>query len=353
MKLALEKTYRMEAYYYEQLNKSEQKIYQAIKKGLESMQQSFLVPQEEMVVLSDVFYKVRLDCPKLFFASNFKYSYYEDSTYVKMKPTYLFEKNKIIEHEKAINSRIEKLIRPMKEKTDLEKEQFIHDFICEHVTYDKLKKQYSHEIIGPLTQGVGVCEGIAKTVKVLCDQLYIPCIVVISNNNPEKNIKYRHAWNILKIDNTWYHLDVTFDNSLGKDNLRYDYFNLDDAHIFLDHEPLIYEVHACKNGENFYYKEKKLSFTKQQEVEKRIKQAVKKGKEFTFHWRGGYFTKAIMEEFLAIITNSAKEKKRHVQVSINPTQAIMHMKFKEELAQDMVQMQDAYEEENEAVSGES
>ncbi|WP_412693988.1 hypothetical protein [Clostridium sp. AF21-20LB] len=42
--------------------------------------------------------------------------------------------------------------------TELEKERYIHDFICEHVHYDKLKKPYSHEIIGPLGQGVGVCE---------------------------------------------------------------------------------------------------------------------------------------------------------------------------------------------------
>ena len=65
--------------------------------------------------------------------------------------------------------------------------------------YDKLKKPYSHEIIGPLGHGVGVCEGIAKSVKVLCDALGIWCIIVISEANPEKKIKYRHAWNIVKI----------------------------------------------------------------------------------------------------------------------------------------------------------
>lgn len=31
--------------------------------------------------------------------------------------------------------------------TALEKEQYIHDFLCENVRYDKLKKPYSHEII--------------------------------------------------------------------------------------------------------------------------------------------------------------------------------------------------------------
>lgn len=34
----------------------------------------------------------------------------------------------------------------------------------------------------------------------------------------------------------YYHLDTTFDNTLGKsdkvEDIRYDYFNLDDGHIF-------------------------------------------------------------------------------------------------------------------------
>lgn len=85
--------------------------------------------------------------------------------------------------------------------------------------------------------------GIAKSVKVLCDALGIWCMVAICGNNPEKGIKYRHTWNIVKIGGQFYHLDVTFDNTLGKHSLagqelRYDYFNLEDKKIFRDHEPL-------------------------------------------------------------------------------------------------------------------
>lgn len=98
------------------------------------------------------------------------------------------------------------------------KEKYIHDFICENITYDKLKKPYSHEIIGPLGQGVGVCEGIAKSVKVLCDALGVWCVIAICGNNPEKGIKYRHTWNIVRIGGQYYHLDATFDNTLG--NIR-------------------------------------------------------------------------------------------------------------------------------------
>ena len=51
--------------------------------------------------------------------------------------------------------------------------------------------------------------------KVLCDALGIWCMIAVCGNNPEKGIKYRHTWNIVKIDGQYYHLDVTFDNTLG------------------------------------------------------------------------------------------------------------------------------------------
>ena len=125
--------------------------------------------------------------------------------------------------------------------SEWDKEKYVHDFICENIRYDKLKKPYSHEIIGPLGHGVGVCEGIAKSVKVLCDALGVWCIIAICGNNPEKGIKYRHTWNIVRINGQYYHLDATFDNTLGKNedgltSIRYDYFNLDDKNIFRDHE---------------------------------------------------------------------------------------------------------------------
>lgn len=338
----------MEPYYYSQMNKQQKRIYQVIKSSLEAFSQSFDVQRINGTELNDIFYKLRLDCPQIFYASTFQYSFYEDSTLVKIKPIYLFEKNKIRDHQMALNARVEKLARVVKDKNDWEKEQYIHDFICENVTYDKLKKQYSHEILGPLGQGVGVCEGIAKSVKILCDQLSIPCIIAISENNPLKHIKYRHAWNVIQINGAWYHLDATFDNSLGKTEVRYDYFNLDDKSIFKDHEPVIYKVPSCSDGDCFYYREKKLSFTKQEDVAKRCRQAIKKGKVLTFHWRGGYFTKAVMEELLQIIAEAAKEKDRHSQVSINWQQAVIRIKFFQEQVKDSVKIEDAYNEENDA-----
>jgi len=189
----------MEPFYYNHMNKNQQAAYRAMQQGLTNLSDEFQIPRLEGKDLSNVFFELRLDHPEIFWASGFKYKYYPDSPNLILIPEYLFDKGKIREHQKAMGARVEKLARPAMKLTELEKERYIHDFICEHVHYDKLKKPYSHEIIGPLGQGVGVCEGIAKSVKILCDTLGIWCMIALCGNNPEKGIKYRHTWNIVKI----------------------------------------------------------------------------------------------------------------------------------------------------------
>ena len=338
----------MEQYYYNTLTKPQQNSYNAIKAGLQSLAPSFPVPLLENRELSDVFMKVRLDHPQLFYAGTFKYRYYPDSGNAEMVPEYLFEKGKIKDHQKALQARVEKLARPMMKATDMEKLLYVHDFICQNVHYDKLKKQYSHEIIGPLGHGVGVCEGIAKSVKILCDTLNIWCVIALSENNPEKGVKYRHAWNIVKVDKKYYHLDCTFDNSLGNpEEIRYDYFLLPDKQIFRDHERLVWKMPSCEDGERFYYKEKKLSFTKMEDVQKRSAQAVKKGKTLLFHWRGGYMTREIVQEFLQIFKEEAAKKDKHARVFLNWAQAVVKVQFIEQVPVEELTMEEVNEGEKE------
>ena len=322
----------MEPYYYNHMNKQQQAVYHAMKTGIQSLAPSFPCLRMEGKELTDVFLKLRLDCPEIFFVSGFHFRYYPDSANVELSPEYLFDKNKIKDHQKAMKARVEKLVRPAVTMAELEKEQYVHDFICQNVRYDKLKKSYSHEILGPLGQGVGVCEGIAKTVKILCDQLGIWCIVVISEANPEKNIKYRHAWNIVKIGGAYYHLDATFDNTLSHMGpVRYDYFNLDDGKVFRDHEPVIWKVPACTVSDGFYYRVKKLSFTKMEEVEKRALQAAKKGKELIFHWRGGALNRETAAQMLKAFKEAGEKKGKYPRAAINWPQAVLLVEYLSEL----------------------
>ena len=303
----------MEQYYYNHMNKAQQAAYHSILSGVKNLADEFQIPALEGEELYNVFFQMRLDHPEIFWVSSYKYRYYKDSPNLIFIPEYLFDKKKICEHQKAMTARVEKLIRPAQKLSEWEKEKYVHDFICENIRYDKLKKSYSHEIIGPLGQGVGVCEGIAKAVKVLLDALGVWCVIAICGNNPETS------------------------------EIRYDYFNLDDSQIFRDHEPLIAPAPHCGDHEHFYYKEKKLSFTKKEDVYKRSLQAEKKGRVLIFHWRGGYLTKEVLKELLELIRKAGDEKDKTAMVSINWPQAVIRVQYTDMQVQESVTIEEANE----------
>ena len=340
-----------EEYYYGRMPKDKQNTYRAMLAGLMDLSDEILLPQVPTTDgnwLYDVFFQLRLDHPEIFWAVGFKYRHYKDSPNLILIPEYIFDKNKIREHKKALHARVEKLVRPAAKFSEWDKEKYVHDFICENIRYDKLKKPYSHEIIGPLGHGVGVCEGIAKSVKILCDALGVWCVIAICGNNPEKGIKYRHTWNIVRINGQYSHLDATFDNTLGRNmddsvSIRYDYFNLDDKNIFRDHEPLIAPAPACPDGSHSYYREKKLSFTKTEDVYKRALQAARKGREFTFHWRGSYLTREVLADLVDQIQAAGKTRDKKAIITLNWPQAILRFHFTDQQAEDKVFIEEVNE----------
>lgn len=340
-----------EEYYYGRMPKDKQNTYRAMLAGLMDLSDEILLPQVPTTDgnwLYDVFFQLRLDHPEIFWAVGFKYRHYKDSPNLILIPEYIFDKNKIREHKKALHARVEKLVRPAAKFSEWDKEKYVHDFICENIRYDKLKKPYSHEIIGPLGHGVSVCEGIAKSVKILCDALGVWCVIAICGNNPEKGIKYRHTWNIVRINGQYYHLDATFDNTLGRNeddsvSIRYDYFNLDDKNIFRDHEPLIAPAPACPDGSHSYYREKKLSFTKIEDVYKRALQAARKGREFTFHWRGSYLTREVLADLVDQIQAAGKTRDKKAIITLNWPQAILRFHFTDQQAEDKVFIEEVNE----------
>lgn len=319
----------MEAYYYERMDKHSQAVYYALYAGLRDIRPSIEVPEMDIRSLGDLYFLIRMDHPEIFYTVTFRYRKRAQGSTILVEPVYLFDPKKIRTHMTALASRADKLARPYMEKRDDEKLRYIHDFICGNVRYDKLKKEYSHEIIGPLSQGVGVCEGIAKSFKLLCDRLHIWCIVALSDNNPEKGIRYRHTWNVVRLNGQYYHVDATFDNSLGTpDSIRYDYYCLSDRAFFRDHEPVIHPVPACSDSGRFYYRETKLSFTKTEEVSNRVRQAMKKNRTLVFHWRGGYLTRDTLAEITALIRSAAGETGKTAEIRVNWPQAVFHIEPK-------------------------
>ena len=317
------------AYYYSAMSRPMQEAYHAVVTGMTDAQSAIRIPWLAGEELSTLFFQLRLDHPEIFYAVGYscRAAYNADSW--EFVPEYMFPKAKIREHQKALKARVERLVRPMQSLTPAEQERYIHDFILDNVRYDKLEKPYSHEVIGPLTNGVGVCEGIAKTVKLLCDAVDLPCMIAVSDRDRANGEKYLHAWNVVTLGGKRYHLDATFDNTLSKNGVRrYDYYNLDDKRIFRDHRALLYPAPACTDPDGFFYRTEKRSFTKPEDVEKRIDQACRKKREaFVFHWRGGYLTREVLSDLCRRIEQAAAKRGKGVEIFVNWPQAVLQVRF--------------------------
>ena len=80
--------------------------------GVESLSPAFPVPRLEMEQLSEVLFYLRLDCPEIFYITNFSCRVHPDALRVEFCPEYLFDKGRIREHQKALRARVERLARP-------------------------------------------------------------------------------------------------------------------------------------------------------------------------------------------------------------------------------------------------
>ena len=95
-----------------------------------------------------------------------------------------------------------------------------------------------HCIVGPLLFGHTVCEGASHLFRLLCAMCGVQCYNIVGTGTDSEGKTGDHSWNIVKLGNEYVHVDAFWDllhRGDDKDNYRYDYFNLSDARIGVDH----------------------------------------------------------------------------------------------------------------------
>ncbi|MGE6347312.1 S-layer homology domain-containing protein [Bacillus mycoides] len=114
---------------------------------------------------------------------------------------------------------------------DHEKVKAIHDYVVKHVSYDTSYKAYT--AYEALANRSAVCQGYTLLTYQLLKEAGIENHFVVGTGDGQP-----HAWNLVKIENKWYHLDTTFDDPVPDEQGRvtYSYFNLSDEQIARNHE---------------------------------------------------------------------------------------------------------------------
>lgn len=151
----------------------------------------------------------------------------------------IYDKNAIVHYTAEIQTIIKKLDSIVVTKgKERDIELAVCDYLIENVTY-KINNKFNQNVAAVLVSKQGQCSGIAKATKLLLSHYDIECIVVEGEGKNEQTGEIGpHAWNIVKIDKNYHHLDVTYmigSNVTKQKPYRYTYFNYSDNQISKDH----------------------------------------------------------------------------------------------------------------------
>lgn len=113
----------------------------------------------------------------------------------------------------------------------------VHDYIINNTVYDEEKAleiekgivnnyNLSNNAYGPLITGKAICSGYTDAMALFLDKMGITNYKISSE---------RHTWNLVKLDDKWYHLDLTWDDpKVVNENinlLEYNFFLIDSKEL--------------------------------------------------------------------------------------------------------------------------
>lgn len=164
-------------------------------------------------------------------AYSYKYTFWDHKVIFTLQVQYGQTKEQVEFVERAVKRLVPQIITP--EMNDHEKVKAVHDYIILNTEYDMSINQKNNNPYAALTLQKTLCGGYSRLAALLLNEAGVETRVI---SGYSRNVG--HAWNLVKVDNIWYHLDITWDDpvpdKLGR--IQYDYFLLPSEVIQKTHE---------------------------------------------------------------------------------------------------------------------
>lgn len=231
--------------YYAMLNTGEQHLYRQIYANAGAGYEAF-APVESVSPeqLKNVFSAVYNDHPELFWMDTaYACKYTTAGSCVEIDLQF----NRTMQNLDSAKSAFDEnagyiLEEARKLPNNYEKEKYVHDALIDKIFYNA-SAEMNQSAYSALVNGETVCAGYARAFQYLLQQLGIPCYYCTGY------AEERHAWNIVALDDGYYHVDVTWDDEA---NGSYDFFNKTDADYADSHlrQDLSVNLPAC-NGQTY------------------------------------------------------------------------------------------------------
>lgn len=238
-------------HYYNQLDDNAKTAYEIMYLSVKNFEEKCTLKIDDEI-LSDVFTAVLYDNPEIFWIKT-DYQYFKYGNKVIFKPNYSYSHDEAVIYTGELNNKLNDILSQASSYVnDYDKELFFHDYICENTVYDmNTFGSVGASVHNTLINGKAVCEGYARAMQILLDKSGIYNYLVIGDGVSEDKTE-PHMWNVVKLNNENYHLDVTWDDNDETNVPSYIYFNVTDEQISRDHINLEASENNC-NGTYFNY----------------------------------------------------------------------------------------------------
>ncbi len=261
---------------YGQLSKKEKAVYTALYRGVNDYKKQIDLPYE---ISGDTYSKIYCLLEKqesgLFFLDS---TYYTAEKIRKAKIIYREDKSRIKEMRRELEVAAEDAL----DDADLAYDESgtamrIHDYIVRNCRYSEENNTgYCSTAYGCLVQKEANCEGYAKAFNLLASEMGLECVLVTGTTDEGEN----HAWNQVKVDGSWYNVDVTWDDTDVEGDVRRIYFLCDDEFFGETHFPdeEYIDAYECGDEDENYYIKNALYAETEQQVDEILRREIMNGK---------------------------------------------------------------------------
>ncbi len=155
--------------------------------------------------IGGMFAEVLHEHPTLFHVENhFSYRYNAAGTVLTVYPAYCLTGKALADARVVYQSTVEHLCAAVDPTwSEADKALYLHDILAATYAYDTDEKNYTASDL--FTDGVGVCQAYAMAYMALGQAVGLAVDLVYSD-------AMNHAWNHVRVDGAWYHVDVTRDD---------------------------------------------------------------------------------------------------------------------------------------------
>lgn len=214
-------------YFKDKLRSKDKELYtiilSAIKNEEEYVDIDIQYSNDEIKMVFDYVFK---DNPQIFYANQkLMYEWVENNKSQKISSRIRFSYKKYNESISEVKKKIDNIIASytlILNKLDSPYDQIkvLYKYFALNINYD-LSQKNDQSAYSVLINNRGVCASYSRAFQYIMISLDIPCIFITGELNGTP-----HAWNMVKIDNLWYHIDITNGNNGYDDYCNYEYFLL-------------------------------------------------------------------------------------------------------------------------------